>query len=44
LNYAKNVVKQDKPSVGTIKMEEALVPHEFGMEVTSHKDLISYGK
>jgi len=26
------------------RMEEALVPWEYGMEVTSHKDLILYGK
>jgi hypothetical protein len=26
------------------RMEEALVPYEYGMEVTSHNDLISYGK
>jgi hypothetical protein len=44
LIYAKNVVEQDKPNVGIIKMEGALVPHEYGMEVTSHKDPISYCK
>jgi len=25
-------------------MEQALVPREYGMEVTSHMELISYGK
>jgi hypothetical protein len=26
------------------RMEEALVPHEHGMKVTSHREPISYGK
>jgi len=30
--------------VGITKMEKALVRCEYGMEVTSHMDLISYGK
>ncbi len=30
--------------IGIIQMEEALVPWEYEMEVTSHKDSISYGK
>jgi hypothetical protein len=30
--------------VGIFQMEEALVPHEYGMEMMNHQDLISYGK
>jgi hypothetical protein len=30
--------------VGITRMEEALVHCEYGIEVTSHLDLISYGK
>ncbi len=30
--------------VGITRMEEALVPHEYGMEVTCHMDPISCGK
>jgi hypothetical protein len=30
--------------VGITRMEEALVPHEYGMEVTCHMDPISRGK
>jgi hypothetical protein len=40
----KNVVKQNRPGVGITKMEKALVPYEYGMEVTSHMYPISYGK
>jgi hypothetical protein len=30
--------------VGITRMEEALVPREYGMEVIGHMDPISYGK
>jgi len=30
--------------VGITHMEKALVPQEYGMEVTSHMHPISYGK
>jgi hypothetical protein len=30
--------------VGITKMEEALIPCEYGMKVICHMDLISYGK
>ncbi len=30
--------------VGITRMEEALVPCEYGMEVIGHMDPISYGK
>jgi hypothetical protein len=30
--------------IGITQMEEALVPHEYGMEATSHNDPISYCK
>jgi hypothetical protein len=31
-------------SVGTIRMEKALVLQKYGMEVTCHRDSISIGK
>jgi hypothetical protein len=40
----KNIVKQMGRGVQITQMEEALVLWEYGMEVTSHKDFISYGK
>jgi hypothetical protein len=30
--------------VGITRMEKPLIPHEYGMEVIGHMDLISYGK
>jgi hypothetical protein len=40
----KILTTETRRGVGITQMEETLFPHEYGMEVTSHRDVISYGK
>jgi hypothetical protein len=40
----KKIFNKTRQGVGIIRMEEALAPREYGMEVTGHRDPISYGK